>query len=62
MKTDKMRASNQITTIFTVDCGNHTATSCNECPGEHGAAWCNGDCVWSNDQCISKGKITRTLF
>jgi len=35
-----------------VSCGNHKATSCDECPQGHGRSWCNGDCLWINDQCI----------
>ena len=45
-----------------VCCGGHTASSCSECPGENGASWCNGVCIWSNEQCISKGEIKSTLF
>merc|ERR1712179_174541 len=32
-------------------CGGHAAQSCAACPQGHGAAWCNGDCAWKNDQC-----------
>jgi len=34
-----------------VSCGGHYASSCAECPQGNGAAWCNGDCIWINDQC-----------
>ena len=49
-----------------VSCGNHKANSCAECPQGNGAAWCNGDCKWSNNQCISKegsltGRMTKPL-
>ena len=45
-----------------VSCGYHAAHSCTECPQGHGAAWCNGDCIWSNEQCISKGEIKAPSF
>ena len=28
-------------------CGGHRAATCADCPQGNGAAWCNGDCVWS---------------
>jgi hypothetical protein len=34
-----------------VSCGGHFASSCAECPQGNGAAWCNGDCIWVNNQC-----------
>jgi len=39
----------------TVTCGNHKASSCNECPQGKGASWCNGDCFWCivRNECIS---------
>ena len=39
-----------------VNCGNHLASSCAECPQGHGALWCNGECEWSdeNDGCLRK--------
>ena len=37
-----------------VNCGNHKATSCTDCPEGNGAVWCNGDCQWVNGQCQSK--------
>ena len=43
-----------IVTIL-VNCGNHKATSCPDCPQGNGAVWCNGDCQWVNGQCQSKG-------
>jgi len=38
-------------------CGGHHAPSCSECPhgndGEwHNEGWCNGECIWSNNECI----------
>merc|ERR1711990_345387 len=36
-------------------CGGHAAQSCAACPQGHGAAWCNGDCAWTNDQCELSG-------
>lgn len=39
-----------------VSCGHHEALSCDLCPlnGDKymGALWCNGDCEWSNDECV----------
>jgi len=36
-----------------VNCGAHQAQSCADCPQGNGAYWCNGDCVWINDHCVS---------
>ena len=30
-----------------VNCGNHYATSCYDCPQGNGRNWCNGECFWS---------------
>ena len=38
-----------------VSCGNHNAATCSECPLGNGAAWCNGDCIWQNSECVLKG-------
>ena len=38
-----------------VSCGNHQASSCQECPQGNGPSWCNGDCIWSNNQCVTAG-------
>merc|ERR1712157_294283 len=27
------------------------------CPQGHGAVWCNGQCTWSNNQCVLKGTV-----
>ena len=43
--------SSTISTI-SLSCGSHYASSCEDCPQGHGAAWCNGDCNWINDQCV----------
>ena len=39
-----------------VSCGNHDASSCQECPQGNGASWCNGDCQWNwnNNRCVAK--------
>merc|ERR1711936_165374 len=37
-----------------VSCGNHHAESCAKCPGPYGKNWCNGQCEWSNNACVSK--------
>jgi len=34
-----------------VNCGAHTAKTCQDCPQGNGKWWCNGECKWSNDQC-----------
>ena len=36
-----------------VSCGGHSAEFCSDCPQGHGLSWCNGDCVWSNNECIN---------
>ena len=40
-----------------MSCGNHNATSCQDCPQGNGAGWCNGDCKWIpiNNQCVAAG-------
>ena len=40
-----------------VNCGQHGADTCYECPQGHGSNWCNGDCVWDhlNSECKKKG-------
>ena len=35
-----------------VNCGGHSAVSCEACPEGHGKWWCNGECIWKNKQCI----------
>merc|ERR1711982_248892 len=32
------------------------ASNCANCPQGNGAAWCNGDCTWKNNQCVKKPK------
>jgi len=43
--------------IVEVTCGGHSAPSCAECPNDNGIdrgqAWCNGDCRFMNNQCIT---------
>ena len=34
-----------------VNCGGHTAKTCQECPQGLGRFWCNGECLWWNNQC-----------
>ena len=36
-----------------VVCGGHSAASCDLCPQGNGAAWCNGECTWQNNECTS---------
>jgi len=40
-----------------VNCGAHTASSCQKCPQGNGRNWCNGECEWRNNQC---GPVTST--
>ena len=44
------------------NCGNHNAASCEYCPQGNGASWCNGDCKWSNNQCVEKDSIGDNLL
>ena len=44
------------------DCGNHNAATCEYCPQGNGASWCNGDCKWSNNQCVEKDSIGDNLL
>ena len=37
-----------------VSCGGHGAKSCGECPRNHGAKWCNGDCEWTSGACSTR--------
>merc|ERR1712039_55495 len=49
-----------------VSCGGHAAVACEACPlagGEfHGEVYCNGDCTWTNGQCMSKESSATCLF
>jgi len=50
---------NQVTGQADVSCGGHYAISCAECPynslGNYmGQGWCNGECIFSNNQCIKR--------
>ena len=36
-----------------VVCGGHSAATCDLCPQGNGAAWCNGECTWQNNECTS---------
>ena len=31
-----------------VNCGQHTATKCEDCPQGNGKFWCNGQCQWDS--------------
>merc|ERR1711862_348143 len=42
-----------------VDCGDHTANTCSECPQGQGETWCNGECQWKNNQCVGKNEWQR---
>ena len=41
-----------ITAVSSVNCGQHSADNCHECPNGNGEIWCNGDCAWIKDKCI----------
>lgn len=43
-----------------VSCGHHFAASCSACTEGNGAMWCNGDCIWYNDECMLKSVVRRT--
>ncbi len=45
-------------TTEALSCGGHTANTCAECPQGYGAAWCNGDCVWSSNICMDRQNAT----
>jgi hypothetical protein len=51
-KTGYRWAASAISEASLVSCGRHSAGTCAECPQGKGAAWCNGDCTWSNGACI----------
>jgi len=38
---------------ITVNCGGHRASSCAQCPQGNGQWWCNGECSWINNNCVS---------
>jgi len=41
--------------LWTTNCGNHRASSCEVCAAEWGRNYCNGDCIWTNDESAAKG-------
>ena len=43
-----------------VNCGGHTAKTCQECPQGLGRLWCNGDCQWLDNQCQAQVITTTT--
>merc|ERR1711936_1133589 len=45
---------------MSVSCGGHYAKSCKECHKGNGAGWCNGDCIWVDNNCKDKPKTTTT--
>jgi len=40
-----------------VSCGGHYAATCLDCPQGNGASWCNGDCAWADNRCVSKREV-----
>mmetsp|Transcript_106614 Transcript_106614/g.211759 ORF Transcript_106614/g.211759 Transcript_106614/m.211759 type:complete len:191 (+) Transcript_106614:28-600(+) len=51
-------ASQAATTVHgkSVSCGGHWAEDCAQCPQGNGHLWCNGDCMWVEEQCVLKPK------
>ena len=43
----------QIGSVMAVVCGGHSAATCADCPQGNGAAWCNGECRWENNACVT---------
>jgi len=41
-----------------VNCGMHTASSCQACPQGNGRYWCNGQCQWLSNQCVDVDPCT----
>ena len=39
-----------------VNCGNHTAPTCSECPQGNQTALCGGDCKWNMSSCVLNGR------
>lgn len=38
-----------------VNCGAHTAATCEQCPQGKGEGWCHGDCKWTTEEtCVPK--------
>ena len=35
-----------ISLLGSVNCGNHNAANCQDCPQGNGEHWCNGECTW----------------
>jgi len=44
-----------------VSCGAHNASDCKSCPQGNGAAWCNGECKWINDDCVHETEFSIPL-
>ena len=53
----KKQISNELPKGY-VSCGGHLAATCSECPQGNGASWCNGECEWKNEECVSKGSFS----
>ncbi|KAL7553858.1 hypothetical protein ACHAWF_017191 [Thalassiosira exigua] len=45
----KQRADVEVTRRDLVNCGNHAASTCADCPQGNGRHWCNHDCMWSTE-------------
>ena len=46
--------SDTLSILVGLSCGQHSAESCALCPEGNGASWCNGDCQWTDEQCVKK--------
>ena len=45
-----------------VNCGQHHAESCAECPGKDGwESFCNGQCEWINNTCVQSTRTPENL-
>jgi hypothetical protein len=57
-----------VTNKTEVNCGRHTAETCESCPQGNGPFWCNGNCEWINETCVLRSKslfsfrLFETLF
>lgn len=39
-----------------VFCGGHHAEDCAGCPQGNGASWCNGECKWAGNKCLTQNE------
>ena len=43
-----------------INCGQHSANTCFDCPQGRGSDWCNGDCQWDHIDSTCKKKGIQT--